>query len=397
MATAVSAPVRHASWNPFRCGGTALPVNLLAMCKALAIALLITHHFTQLPTPFLPFIPGLDSIPPLLFQRTLQTVFVTAALTLLFNRSVRLSAFLLGATMLAGVLASRAYYGNNKTFCGLILVLTGLYERGRDPMALRLQLVLVYLGAGLNKLLDPDWQSGLFFNFWAVSRVRHPLYLALDRMLPHLFLARALSWFTIATELGLSVAFLAPRFFPAGIWLSLTLHAGMLLFTGSTFNLFFYGMTASMLIFANWPAAPVLVLYDGDCGLCARTKRWMERFDLEGMFRWRAYQSGAGLAFGISEADSSRRLYLINDTRIYSGFGAFRMMVLWNPISYLLTYVILAAPGPGDSRFRSGFVLILLLAFSPITTPIADGIYSLIARNRRRLSPAGNCRVSRPL
>jgi predicted DCC family thiol-disulfide oxidoreductase YuxK len=394
MATPVNPPFRNASWNPFRCGGTALPVNLLVMCKALAIALLLTHHFTQLPTPFLPFIPGVDGIPPLLFQRTLQAVFVTTALTLLFNRAVRLSAFLLGATMLAGVLASRAYYGNNKTFCGLILVLTGLYERGRDPVLLRLQLVLVYLGAGLNKILDPDWQSGLFFNFWAVFRVRHPLYLALDRILPHLLLARALSWFTIATELGLSVAFLVSRLFPAGIWVSLTLHAGMLLFTGSTFNMFFYGMTASMLIFADWPASPVLVLYDEDCGLCTRTKRWFERFDLEGMFRWRPYQSGAGLDFGISETDSARRLYLINGARIYSGFGAFKMMVLWNPIAYLVTYMILAVPGPGDSRFRSVVVLVLLLSFSPFFAPIGDGIYSLIARNRRRLSPEGSCRVS---
>jgi predicted DCC family thiol-disulfide oxidoreductase YuxK len=394
MATAaVNPPLRHASWNPFRCGGTVLPVNLLVMCKALAIALLLTHHYTQLPTPFLPFIPGVDGIPPLLFQRTLQAVFVTTALTLLFNRSVRLSAFLLGATMLAGVLASRAYYGNNKTFCGLILVLTGLYERGRDPVLLRLQLVLVYLGAGLNKILDPDWQTGLFFNFWAVSRVRHPLYLALDRILPHLLLARAMSWFTIATELGLSMAFLVRRLFPVGIWVSLTLHAGMLLFTGSTFNMFFYGMTVSMLIFADWPASPVLILYDGDCGLCTRTKRWFERFDLEGMFRWRAYQSGAGSDFGISETDSARRLYLINGTRIYSGFSAFKMMVLWNPIAYLVTYMILAAPGPGDSKFRSGVVLILLLTFSPFASPIGEGIYSLIARNRRRLSPEGSCRV----
>jgi predicted DCC family thiol-disulfide oxidoreductase YuxK len=394
MATAVTVPSSPASWNPLRCSGTGLPVNLLVMCKALAIALLLTYHVTQLPTPFLPFITGLDSIPPLLFQRTLQVVFLTSAVALLLNRSVRLSAFLLGATMLAGVIASKAYYGNNKTFCGLILVLTGLYERGRGPFLLRLQLVLVYLGAGLNKLLDPDWQSGLFFNYWAVSRVRHPVYLALDRILPHMFLARSMSWFTIATELGLSVAFLVRRFFALGIWFSLVLHAGMLLFTGSTFNMFFYGMTASMLIFADWPAAPLLVLYDGDCAICTRTKNWLERLDLEGMFRWRPYQSGAGLTYGIPEADSARRLHLINGTKDYSGFGAFKMMVLWNPISYLVTYAILAAPGPGDSVFRSSIVFVLLLVFSPLFTPIGEGIYTLIARNRRRLSPTSSCRVS---
>ena len=143
MAAAVSP-----SWNPLRCGGTALPVNLLVMAKAIAIALLLTNHVVLLPDPFLPFVPGLDSIPPVLFQRTLQVVFVASALALLLNRSVRLAAFILGMTIIVSVLASKAYYGNNKTFCGFILFLIGLYQPGREPWMIRLQLVLVYFGAG---------------------------------------------------------------------------------------------------------------------------------------------------------------------------------------------------------------------------------------------------------
>jgi hypothetical protein len=73
MAMATSAVSRAAapardSWNPFYCGGTALPVNLLVMVKAIAIALLLTNHVRLLPDPFLPFVPGLDSISPLLFS-----------------------------------------------------------------------------------------------------------------------------------------------------------------------------------------------------------------------------------------------------------------------------------------------------------------------------------------
>jgi CDP-diglyceride synthetase len=70
------------------------------------------------------------------------------------------------------------------------------------------------------------------------------------------------------------------------------------------------------------------------------------------------------------------------------------MMMLWNPIAYLATYIVLAAPGPADSVFRNMVVLILLLAFSPLFTPIGEGIYSLIARHRRRLTPEGSCRIS---
>jgi len=389
MAATVSEP----SWNPLRCGGTMLPVNLLVMAKSIAIALLLTNHVALLPDPFLPFIPGLDHLPPVLFQRTLQVLFVASALALLFNRSVRLSAFVLGMTIIVSVLASKAYYGNNKTFCGFVLFLIGLYEPGKEPWMIRLQLVLVYFGAGSNKLLDTDWRTGVFFQNWAANRLHQPVFIAVSSYLPQLVLAKAISWFTIATELGLSGVFLVRRLFPLGIWGNLVLHSSMLFFTGSTFTMFFYAMTASMLAFASWPARPMLVIFDGDCGFCALTKGWVERLDLEQMLEWRPYQSGVGLRYGITDTDANKRLYLVNGDRIYSGFSAFKMMVLCNPISYLLTYTVLAAPGSGDSRFRNIVVAVLLVLFSPLFQPVGDALYALVARNRRSLVANSNCSI----
>jgi predicted DCC family thiol-disulfide oxidoreductase YuxK len=167
----------------------------------------------------------------------------------------------------------------------------------------------------------------------------------------------------------------------------------MLLFTGSTFTMFFYAMTATMLLFAPWPKAPLLVIYDGDCGFCAKTKNFLERLDLENMLRWRPYQSGAGRSFGITDADAAQRLYLVNGDRIYSGFGAFKMIVLCNPVSYLVTYVVLAAPGAGDSTFRNVTVACLLFLFSPVFRPAGEAIYAVIARNRNRLSAGSACHI----
>jgi len=160
---ALSAP----TLNPLRCGGTALPTNLLLMAKLIALCLLLTNHVRLLPDPFLPFVPLIDRIgAPATFQFVLQMVFIASAIALLFNRWVRASCLLLGGSILIGVISSKAYYGNNKTFCGLILFLTGLYEPGREPWLLRIQFAIVYFGAGLNKLLDPDWQSGVFMEHW---------------------------------------------------------------------------------------------------------------------------------------------------------------------------------------------------------------------------------------
>src|SRR5947207_1494994 len=38
-------------WNPFRVRGTAMPPNLLLLCKVLAVALLATGHVRILPDP----------------------------------------------------------------------------------------------------------------------------------------------------------------------------------------------------------------------------------------------------------------------------------------------------------------------------------------------------------
>ena len=80
---------------------------------------------------------------------------VVSAAALLLNVRVRLTSFLLGMSLLISVVASKAYYGNNKTFCGLMLVLASLHQPGRSPWMLRLQLVVVYFGAGLNKTAGP--------------------------------------------------------------------------------------------------------------------------------------------------------------------------------------------------------------------------------------------------
>jgi predicted DCC family thiol-disulfide oxidoreductase YuxK len=379
-------------WNPLRCGGTALPTNLLLMAKLIALSLLLTNHVRLLPDPFLPFLPVFDWIPaPAAFQLGLKIIFVAAAAALLFNRSVRLSCLLLGGVILIGVVSSKAYYGNNKTFCGLMLFLAGLYEPGREPWLLRIQFAIVYFGAGLNKLLDADWQSGVFMQHWAAERLKQPFYLALDAHLPALWLGKLMGWSTITAELGMSVAFLVKRWFYWGVLTSILFQSSLMLFTGTTFTMFFYATQAALLMFIEWPREQWLVIYDGDCGFCTRTKKWFDRFDLEGLFTWRPYQSGAGLAHGISDVEASERLYLVAGATIYSGFSAFRRMLLFNPLTYFAMAILIATP-PGDaSLYRRIVVSALLIFFLPPLIPVGERVYRVIARNRYRLSANSTC------
>jgi predicted DCC family thiol-disulfide oxidoreductase YuxK len=383
-----SAPPARAvsSWNPLRCGGAALPTQVLLMAKLLALSLLLTGHVRLLPDPFLPFIPGLDQIvPPEIFQKLLQTVFPASAFALLVNRWVRTSAFVLGLTMLIAVLSSKAYYGNNKIFTGLMLLFAGLYDPRTGLLFLRWQIVIVYFGAGLNKLLDPDWQSGVFFQHWAGTRLQNPLYLAVAGALPPLFAAKIFCWGTILVELSLAGIFLLKRLIPLAIWISVLFHASLLLFTGSTFTMFFYAMQSAMLVFAFWPRTAT-VIYDGDCSICEKTRRFMERFDLEGMFAWRASQSGIGERHGISRENLQRRIFLVAEDRIYSGFRAFQMMFLWNPLTYFALAILLAAPPADWANYRRILVLLILAFFFPLFRPAGEAVYNWIARNRYRSS-----------
>ncbi|HUS08228.1 MAG TPA: HTTM domain-containing protein [Bryobacteraceae bacterium] len=357
-----SRPAPEPSWNPLQCRGTDLPLNLTVMVKVLAMVLLLVNHVRILPDPWLPFVPGLDLLPPLLFQRTLQTVFVLSAIAIVFNRQVRLSSLVLGATMLLAVVSSKAYYGNNKTFCGLMLFLAGLYQPG-GPNFIRWQLAITYFGAGLNKALDGDWHSGVFFENWAVTRLRQPWYIALDSHLPPLVLGRFMCWTTIITELATVPCLLIPSLQYWAILANIFFQSSLLLFTGTTFTLFFYSMTAASLAFFSWPSAPVPVYYDPDRKMTQRIKSFFSAWDMDGLFHWLPQRYG------------QQPLVVQVGDKVYSGFRALRMMILLNPITYFAIAGSIAALGdlPGPAvLYRRLIVSVSLLLLMPPLAWIAD-------------------------
>jgi hypothetical protein len=325
---------------------------------------LMVNHQRILPDPWLPFVPGIDQLPPVLFQRTLQILFVTSALALLFNRRVRLASLLLGSTMLLAVVSSKAYYGNNKTFCGLMFFLTGLYVPGKQPWAVRAQLGITYFGAGLNKLLDLDWRTGIFFENWAVQRLHQPWYIALDSMLPPMLLARVMCWTTIATELGVVPAIFIPRLYYWAICANILFQAGLLLFTGTTFTLFFYSMSAASLAFAIWPEDTVTVLYDHGCRIVNGVRRFLQACDADRRFD-----------FVPQEPAHVRSAWLVLSAcgNTYTNFRALRMIVLLNPLTYMaIAAAIAAAPEAGAATYRRIVVSTCLLLLMPPLAWIAD-------------------------
>lgn len=347
---ALSAALKGAC-TPFRITGTPMPPSLLLMCKIIATAILATGHVGILPDPFIPFIDGLDRLlPPDVFRIGLKTVAVLSAVSLLFNQSVRASALVLGSCMLLAVVSSRAYYGNNKTFCGLALVLAGLSDFDRPPYLLRWQLSLVYFGAALNKLLDPDWQSGLFFQYWATVKLRNPVFIAVADALPPLLAAKIVCWGTMLAELAVSLGLLVPRLIPYALFVNMMFQVGLLEFTGTTFTLFFYGMQAVMLAFITWPER-LVITFDSQRSSHRLCRRILQLLDPDGVQQWQS-------------APETRQLELSDRGRRYAGLAAIQRLFLFNPMFWLLMTVLLAqAPTNLSRRLLVALVLVALLPY----------------------------------
>ncbi|MBI2688569.1 MAG: DUF393 domain-containing protein [Acidobacteria bacterium] len=377
--------------NPLKLSGLGLPPQIVLLCRLLALALLLTNHQAQIQTPFLPFLDIFDFVPAEAFQYTLQFSLVAGSMGILFTRRPRTFAALTGAILLLAVLSSRAYYGNNKTFAGLLFVLSALSNETGPPRLLQWQVALVYFGAGLNKALDPDWQSGQFFQHWAADRLQNPAYLWLSAQLPSLVAGKVFCWYTVAAELSIAVLSLIPRLHPWAIWGSGLFQASLLLFTGDPFNLFFYGMQSSLFAFARWPEGRITVIWDGSCGFCRRTKELLERIDFDLVFDWRPLQSNIGDRYGLTKDQLKHALHAAGPGWLLGGYSAVRRMLLYLPLfSMTVLTAIALSPSPVARRAVAGTVIVFLL---PISNPIGNLIYGWIARHRHELLAGETCEL----
>ncbi|HLH29974.1 MAG TPA: DCC1-like thiol-disulfide oxidoreductase family protein [Terriglobia bacterium] len=371
--------------NPFRCSGTPLPVPVLLMAKLLTLCILLSLEWKSFPDPFLPFIPALGYLAiGSLFRWSLKIIFLTAATALLFNRYVRAACLAIAFVFLTGILSSRIYFENNRTFAGCLFLLAGLTDTDRAPWLLRCQVILLYVSAGTNKLFDAGWRSGLFFATWGRQFIKESLYFRVGAWLPDLALAKIFSWSAIGTELSLPAILLYRRSRTTAVWIGILFHTGLLFLTGRTFGLFYFAALVSYLSFLEWPRS-VHVLYDGDCGFCESTRRFFEAITVEPIAEWRPFQAATEL-FGISEEALAKRIHVIVDNKIYSGFTAIKMLLLYNPFVYFVIAAILAVPEPDAFPYRRWLAIGLWATFTPFFDPVGQYIYDAVAHNRRRLS-----------
>jgi predicted DCC family thiol-disulfide oxidoreductase YuxK len=127
-----------------------------------------------------------------------------------------------------------------------------------------------------------------------------------------------------------------------------------------------------------------VLIYDGECGLCLRTRKLLEPLDLLRAIRWIPYQSPEAQRFGIPRGEMERSIQFLSGGRRWSGFGAMKRVALCLPPLYALAGLLVAR--------KPALAIPIALVFSPLFQPAGDFLYGFVSDHRHAV-PLGSCRV----
>lgn len=261
---------------------SALP--LLFVARMLVIFLLWIRGMENILPPFLPFIEGLNLLRgQLWFFFLLDWLYWISLLLVFAGIRYRFFSLVLGALVFFSILSSKPQFSNSFLYSGCILFLVGMHRPGMDWI-FRVQIALLYLGAGFNKLFDPDWISGKYFDFFFSEPYQNSLYLNLSSLIPGSGLALFFSYSTIVAELGLGAWALVPKRKILLVLLINFFHISMLLLTlGELSYIFYFLMAVSSYLLLPWEEMKGMVIrYSEGSRIFSFIRFW----DFDQFFRW---------------------------------------------------------------------------------------------------------------
>lgn len=232
-----------------------LPTSHLRAAQVLATAWLITGQSFAYPPPHLSFLEGFMDFPWRLELALFSTV---GCLTILFTGFTRLGCLAVSFTIALELAATKTWFSHNRLFVLALLLTIALSDR-RHRWLPRAQVGLVFLCAGLDKLLAPAWRDGTFVTsfleqlsrfglMWSPTRAVGGGENAIASLLRTLVGdGRIAGLAVVAVELAIAVLFFANV--KHGAWLNLLFHLGVFAVTGGTMGQFFFaGLASSVLL-----------------------------------------------------------------------------------------------------------------------------------------------------
>lgn len=246
-------------------------------------------------------------------------------------------------------------------------------------LAAWLLMALGYSYSGWTKLISPSWVDGTAFAHVLENPLARPTWLRELMMALPQPLLQAATWSALALELSFAPLALFARFRP-WLWMAMVaMHLGLLAL------LDFSDLTIGMLMlhaFTFNPAwiparqanSPDLIFYDGHCGLCHRTVRFVLAEERGNSFRFAPLVSSA---FD-SSVEESRRAGLPDSIILKRADG--ELLVRSAAVIHILQRL-------GGTWGLVGRLLQL------VPSRLRDGVYDAIAGVRHRLfaPPADAC------
>ena len=339
--------------NPLKIRGLEMQPMLLLVSKLIFLVLVIERYDQKLGSPFIPFVGPLDLFhDSVSYALAIKATFFLGGTLLLLNLKPRMGSVLLGLVLLLHILATRLDFKNHVLLSSMLLMLNGLHIGKGRPTFVYAQFVLIYIGACFNKVLDPDWWTGRFFQNWMENRlnVPAPVELIVSVFPPSLTYA-AFGWIAMAMEALIAYFLIVPSKRRAGVWIAACFHfCTFVLSAGNLFGFFIPNLIIGFLVFRPFPRGRVASCVKGDSGPFPRCMKCLQTLlDWDNATVISKSESGAGsLTLEIGGRRFCGFSALTNGLLQMTGlfwclFGTFSLVNLFAPYRQILIAVGFAA------------------------------------------------------
>ncbi len=227
-----------------------LTPQLVIMVRFLAILVLANDI-----SPFGRHIPYFDFIEQLgntdQFNKVMLWIFRVSAFVTIFTPYIRIGAFVTGCTFLFSLFACRPCLSVAHTFLSAMFIVIGLSNNTTGNSLVKIQLIILYFGAFINKLFLADWWTGNYMETLLVTRHQVDIYQTIAALFPPKALSTALGILSIFIELIVGICFIVKRFYKTGILICVSFHTIMIFMLGTSFGPFYFTLAFSYLVFTS--------------------------------------------------------------------------------------------------------------------------------------------------
>ncbi|MDG2008755.1 MAG: hypothetical protein P8K76_03130 [Candidatus Binatia bacterium] len=318
-------------FNPLEVSHPVLPRHAVIVAKILLLVAFLKGYLVR-PRRGVPLFEFLLEVPDAVYFDVMQVAVLLSAACIVFNVGLRFGCFLLGLVQLVVDIDNMALFAHTKLFLACLLFLLALYRSERGALFLKLQIVILYLGAGFNKALAASWWSGAFLSNYPLAQ-KSPAQTLLVQLGWEVHVPWLLGIVTIFLELGVAAAILRGRYAVAAM-LGLSLHCGILAWTGFDYQIFLWAGAASYLLLLSPPASMEVCCSRG--GARDRALRFLHAIEPGNPWIFRPR--------GSAETTGSRKLLVVAGDVHRTGLQAWAYLLAQSPAVLLLSFYVLAEP-----------------------------------------------------